>query len=144
MSAGEFSAEVVEVIWTRDGGCCAMCGRSLLATRRGYPAYEGGWSVQHREARGAGGVKSRKGRVRRPWLVLPSNGALMCGDGVSGCHGDVETRERAEGRRLGFVVSANGVRRPSEVPVRHAVHGWVLLDDVGGWSVVDEPEEAAA
>lgn len=143
VKVGEFPAGVVKLIWIRDQGACAMCGRSLVATRRGYPDYEGGWSVQHREARGKGGASRKYGRVARPWLTLASNGVLMCGDGVTGCHGDVETRERARGFALGFVVSAIGVRRPASVPIKHAAHGWVTLDDVGGWDPAEAPEEEA-
>lgn len=124
---GEFSPDVVETIWNRDQGRCGMCGKQLDRDRRGAPGFAGGWSIQHREARGKGGVKRK---AARPWLTLPSNGLLMCGDGVSGCHGDVETKHRAWGLAFGFVVSVHRVRRPAEVPVKHAVHGWVrLLDD---------------
>ncbi len=136
---GEFSPEVVQVIWERDRGCCAKCGRRLREYMRGQLGPIGGWSVQHREARGAGGV-GRKGA--RPWLTRASNGVLLCGDGTTGCHGDVETRERAAARELGFVVSATGIRRPASVPILHALYGWVLLDDEGGYRAVDEHGEA--
>lgn len=143
MKVGEFPADVVTLIWIRDQGSCAMCGRALLATRRGLPDYEGGWSVQHREARGKGGAPRKHGRDVRPWLTRASNGVLMCGDGVTGCHGDVETRNRAGGFALGFVVSAIGVRRPASVPIKHALHGWVTLTDAGGFEPAEAPEEEA-
>lgn len=134
---GEFPPDVVDTIWDRDKGRCAMCGKRLDRERRGAPGHAGGWSIQHREARGKGGVKRKNAR---PWLTLASNGVLMCGDGVSGCHGDVETKHREWARAFGFVVSALRVFRPAEVPIKHAVYGWVLLLDDG---TVESAEAAA-
>ncbi|KAA9110161.1 hypothetical protein [Microbacterium rhizomatis] len=139
MTAGEFAPDVVELIWDRDQGRCVDCGVQLRRERRAE-AFDG-WSVQHREARGTGGGK----RGRRPWLVLASNGGLMCGTGTTGCHGDTETKRRGRAYALGFAIKT-GIRRPSEIPMRHAVRGWVLLDDEGGWEPVEAPrgQEMAA
>jgi hypothetical protein len=63
----------------------------------------------------------------------------MCGDGATGCHGRTETRDRARAYALGYAIRA-GVRLPAEVPMLHAVHGWVLLDDEGGWVPVEAPD----
>lgn len=126
---GEFSPATVQLIWDRDKGRCVLCGDRLVWERRG----PGGWSVHHREDRGMGGVKkARPGRVQpRAYLALPSNGILLCGDGVAGCHGKV-TREEVPDE-LGFTVSRIGIRRPVEVRISHFIHGWVRLDDAGGW-----------
>lgn len=132
----EFTPATVEMIWERDRGRCAMCGRWLVRTHRGET-----WSVHHREDRGMGGVKrARKGRVQpRAHLALAANGVLLCGTGTTGCHGDVTDEEVPE--RLGFSVSRIGIRRPVDVPLKHFLHGWVLLDNYGGYAPADEPDE---
>jgi hypothetical protein len=113
------SPEVVALVWERDGGRCAVCAATCTG-ERGFD-----WSVQHRLRRGAGGT-------RRPWVNLPGNLILMHGHGTSLCHGDVE-RQRQWARDHGYRV-VDGVVRPADVPVSHAVHGLVLLDDEGGWT----------
>lgn len=140
---GEFKSATVELIWDRDGCRCALCGIGLAWALRGMP-FTRGWSVHHREDRGQGGVKrARPGREQpRAYLALPSNGVLLCGTGTTGCHGEV-TRNRVPAR-LGFTVARIGIRRPVEVPIKHYLHGWVLLDNDGGWTAVEEPAEAAA
>lgn len=140
---GEFKPATVVAIVERDRGRCALCGRSLSlrAQTRGWE-----WSVHHREDRGAGGVKrARKGREQpRAYLALAANGVLLCGSGTAGCHGEVTRNEVPA--RLGFRVPRIGIRRPVDVPLKHYVHGWVLLDNNGGWTPVEEPdaEEIAA
>lgn len=136
---GEFSDATVEVIWERDKGCCVDCGQPQRRERRGEAF--GGWSVQHRAARGKGGT-SRGSRLR-PWLTRAANGVIMCGTGTTGCHGRAETRDRARAFDLGFAVRT-GVTLPASAPLRHAVHGWVLLDEEGGWTPVEAPEGLAA
>lgn len=126
-----FSGEVVELIWNRDGGCCVKCGHPQDRERRGDVA--GGWSIQHREARGRSGSKGR------PHLALASNGAILCGTGTTGCHGEVEA-DLEKAREQGYSVSALGIRRPADVPMLHALFGRVWLDDKGGWST--EPPTA--
>lgn len=142
---GEFKSATVGLIWERDAGRCALCGRWLDWSLRAEP-FVNGWSVHHREDRGQGGVKrARPGREQpRAYLALPANGVLLCGTGTTGCHGEV-TRNRVPAR-LGFTVARIGIRRPEKVPIKHYRHGWVLLDNDGGWAPVEEPEteEAAA
>jgi len=135
----EFKPATVEKIWDRDRGCCAKCGKPLVWDRRG-PGF-GGWSVHHREDRGQGGVKrASKGRVQpRAYLALAANGVLLCGDGVTGCHGEI-TRNKVPAR-LGFRVPRIGIRRPVDVPLLHALHGWVRLNNDGGYAPADEPDE---
>ncbi len=111
--------ETVETVWERDRGTCVVC-KQPIAGERGRD-----WSVQHRLRRGAGGT-------RRPWVNLPGNLVLMCGDGARGCHGAVTnnpTLAAANGYRV-----VDGQRRPADTPILHAVHGRVLLADDGTWT----------
>jgi hypothetical protein len=51
------------------------------------------------------------------------------------CHRDVTLNtNRAEALAEGWALELNACTDPATVPVRHAVHGWVLLDTAGGWS----------
>lgn len=113
----------VDKVKTRDWGACARCGRYVLNGQRGRD-----WSVHHRRPRGSGGTSLG-------WVNLPGNLILLCGSGVDGCHGHIESN-RDEARAQGFLVNLNGKDVPSMVPVVHAVHGVVLLDDAGGIELV--------
>lgn len=76
------------------------------------------------------------GGDRRPEVKTAANGLLLCGSGVTGCHGWVESH-RAEAMSLGLLL------RRSEVPVLVPVtlrRGRVLLDDIGNYI----PTEGAA
>ena len=107
-----------DLVWSRDRGCCVRCGAALVGAR-GLS-----WSVHHRRPRAMGGSKL-------PWVDKPGNLIALCGNGVDGCHGWIESH-RAFARGSGFLVSANGQRNPVEVPIHHSIHGLVLLDDLGG------------
>lgn len=120
------SKKTVEVVWTRDQGSCARCGRGLHRDDRGWS-----WSVHHRAPRGAGGSKA-------VWINLPSNLILLCGSGTTGCHGRVE-KDRAQAENLGFIVR-RGVHIPTEIPVAHALYGVVFLTDRGTTNIYP-PEE---
>lgn len=109
---------VVEIVTDRDLRRCARCYTPITG-ERGRD-----WSIHHRRPRGMGGS-------RVPWVNKPGNLLLLCGSGVTGCHGWVESN-RDEARKLGFLVSALGTDIPSHVPVWHSAHGWVLMDDYGG------------
>lgn len=113
------SPAVVELVWERDSGRCAACAGAITG-ERGIA-----WSVQHRLPRQAGGT-------RRPWINLPGNLVLLHGHGSSLCNGDVES-DRARWTAAGFLVR-QGVTRPADVPIEHAVHGRVLLADDGTWT----------
>ena len=106
-----------EKVWERDAGQCVRCGLALVGAR-GLS-----WSVHHRRPRGSGGSKLK-------WVDLPGNLILLCGSGVTGCHGWVESH-RAVARDKGWLVPLNGIRLPSAVPVHHALHGVVVLNDMG-------------
>ncbi len=110
-------AEVEEqfhLLLTRSGGLCEGQGPQCLAAhQRGYV-----WdmprervSIQHRRAQGMGGTSLAETNQLGNWL-------LLCGTGVTGCHGWVETTEagRAEGKRRGLVVM-HDYRDGEPVPV---------------------------
>ena len=112
----------VELVWERDGGRCARCGAGLQRSARGT-----GWSLHHRRPRGMGG--SRVG-----WVNLPPNLVLLCGSGVTGCHGWVESN-RAEAIELGWLVSRIGVQTAAEIPVAYWDGTLRFLDDTGGYTL---------
>lgn len=125
--------EVLQDLLTRGGGRCEATtpncvapGGVLLGMQRGQV------SIQHRRARGSGGT--RDGEVHCLGNLL-----LLCGDGVRGCHGWVECRERAAAEERGLWVR-RGVTPPWEVPVILGSGRVVRLDRVApvateiGWS----------
>jgi hypothetical protein len=116
-----FPADVVVLIWERDGGWCARCGRGLLLERRGP---DGDWAIHHREPRGRYGIKGR------PWVNLAANGVCLCNE----CHAEVEASRR-DALDAGWLVSALGRMRPAEKAIQHARHGFVRLDNKGGWEL---------
>jgi hypothetical protein len=67
------SRKVRLMIVRRDGYCCVACG--IYIGDRPF-------SIQHRVARGQGGTNS------------PSNLVVLCGSGITGCHGRCEQRDR--------------------------------------------------
>jgi hypothetical protein len=79
------------------------------------------YSIHHRKPRGMGSALEE--------INQPSNLMLLCGSGVSGCHGWVESN-RKEAMREGFLVSRYD--DPCHVPV---ITPWGLtkyLSDDGG------------
>lgn len=105
----------VDAVLGRDDWRCLGCGDPLCG-RRGIE-----YSVHHRKRRSQGG-DNRK-----------SNLVSLCGHGTSGCHGNVHS-EIARARQAGFLLRST--ENPAEVPLEHAVHGTILLDDLGGWESV--------
>lgn len=101
-------------VYTRDGGRCVRCG-----TERSVE----GWSVHHRKPRGMGGSKNN------PFIDELANLLLLCGSGVSGCHGHVE-RHREEGYLTGFLV--HRAHDPEEVIVK-THRGWRRYLNDGTW-----------
>jgi hypothetical protein len=108
----------VDLVLARDGNRCARCGNHVHG-ERGY-----GWSIHHRRPRGSGGTSLG-------WVNTPGNLLTLCGSGTTGCHGWCETH-RETARHHGFLVPRNAYYTAAQVPVLHAVYGWVLLDDAGG------------
>lgn len=117
MSGGAFSKATVALIVRRDGDCCALCGGPITGVR-GFD-----WSVHHRCPRGQGGTSLA-------WVGSSANGLLLHGHGTAGCHGWVESHRDAA-TSSGFLVPRNGRMVASDIPIRHAIHGWVLLRDDG-------------
>lgn len=69
------------------------------------------------------------GGDRRPEVKTAANGLLLCGSGVTGCHGWVE-ENRATAYELGLLL------RRHQIPVEEPVtlrRGRVLLDDIGNY-----------
>jgi hypothetical protein len=85
-----------EQVITRAGGSCERCRQTL----------RGSWSIHHRLPRGMGGTKTPDDAYR---LVM------LCGSGVTGCHGWVESN-RAEATEQGWLIR-HGVTKPVDVPV---------------------------
>jgi hypothetical protein len=102
--------EARRLVRERSGGVCEICG-SQKAT-----------NYQHRKARGQGG----------PWTA--SNGIDVCGMGNAfGCHGYLH-QNPALACEAGWTVKSWGDEKA--VPAQ-LVHGVVLLDDEGGFEVLD-------
>ncbi|MEU8334856.1 hypothetical protein [Micromonospora tulbaghiae] len=112
-------AATVALVIERDRGCCVRCGRYVAGGVRGRD-----FSIQHRRARGAGGT-------RRADTNGPQSLIVLCGSATTGCHDHVE-RNRVEARGFGWAVRQSD--DPAVVPVRHAVHGLVLLSADGSFT----------
>jgi len=101
------SRDVRQVVLDRASGCCELCTRIL------HDGYE--WvdvhSFHHRQPRRMGGTS-------RPEANSPSNLLLLCGSGVTGCHGRVE-RDRELATALGWLVPMG--QDPSTIPANIAV-----------------------
>lgn len=117
---------VVALVWERDQGSCARCGTGLLFEDRGF-----GWSVHHRSPRGMGGSKA-------PHVNRPANLVTLCGSGVTGCHGWVESH-REQATTDGWLVSRHGRVLPMYVALFDAVGNRFWLDDYGGRD--EQPEQ---
>ncbi len=97
------------IVRQRDGHRCQMCGASVL----NIPS-----SVHHRRRRGMGGSAL---------LERASNLVRLCGDGVRGCHGFVESN-RTHAGEIGWLLGF--LDNPESTPLL-CFDGWHLLDDSG-------------
>jgi len=120
------SAATLQVVTERDYGRCASCGL-LIVGERGRD-----WSLHHRRPAGMGGDRS-------PMSHGPANLVLLHGSGVTGCHGHVESA-RSGAYDLGLLVHRS--HNPALTPIEHAVHGYVLLTEDGGWKPAPKGEAA--
>lgn len=111
----------INVVWARDLSRCFRCAIMLHYG-------QGGYSIHHRQPRGMGGS-------RDPAINDPANLLLLCGSGVTGCHGWVESN-RPEATDLGLLVSRNSRYSPIEVPVQRWGGQMVRLDADGGIEIV--------
>lgn len=97
----------------RSGACCEarVPGWCLADARTGSVEQLPRWrvSIHHRRARGMGGT-------RREDTHDPANLMLLCGDGVSGCHGWATVGNVVEATRRGIVVPLSCLD-PAGVPV---------------------------
>ncbi|UOR02019.1 hypothetical protein MUN77_01415 [Leucobacter allii] len=124
-----FTPTVVDAVFERDKGRCAKCGRQWH--RHSKRGELGGWDMQHRMARGSGGSKNN------PAVGDVSNAIIVC----RLCHLEIEGRWRTDAWFFGFAISRIGIRNPWDVPIRHAVHGWVRLTQEGGFEKCDPPDD---
>lgn len=116
------TARVRHIVIERDQHRCALCGQQISE----WPGY----SLQHRRARGMGGS-------RREDTNLPANLIVCCGSATNpACHQFLESHP-GEAMRLGFRLSQ--MESPANVAVKHALFGWVYLDNDGGYVPVEEP-----
>lgn len=107
------------LVKTRDGDCCARCGFPVPGPRGG--------NVHHRRSRGAGGSSD-------PQINKASNLVLLCGSPMDFCHGAITRNDgREQALADGWVLNLNSTIDPATVPVRHHLHGLVLLDNHGGY-----------
>ena len=81
-----------------------------------------GWSVHHRVPRGMGGSKN-------PMLHETANLILLCGSGVTGCHGWVESN-RDQAKKTGFLLYK--VDSAPEIPFTDNKGITWIIDNEGG------------
>lgn len=118
--------QVMFLLITRSGGLCEGRTPRCLASPDGqlHRLPRERVSIQHRRARGMGGGHTGDEHVLANLLVL-------CGTGVSGCHGWVETAERDLALRRGLWIRhdyRDGVLvAPEEYPLQLASGRRVLL-----------------
>jgi hypothetical protein len=115
--------ETVSGVVDRDAGHCVRCGDPVFGARGE------GWSIQHRKKRSAGVDNSA------------SNLVLVCGNGVTGCHGWIEDHPTQAAHEGGWSVSRYA--EPAQVPVLiRSGFGerWVYL---GADGYRDDPPEVA-
>lgn len=93
--------KVRELVWTRDGASCARCGISIL----NRPS-----SIHHRKPRGMGGT-------RDPRINDPRNLVRLCGSGVTGCHGRIESNRTAAMEKGWLIRSLDDLDRPLITPL---------------------------
>jgi hypothetical protein len=112
----------------RAGGVCERCGH-VLRGPRGLA-----WSVHHRRPRGMGGS-------HRAHTTCACNLVLVCGSGVTGCHGWIESHRKAA-KVHGWLVSQYQ-DEPSKWPLaRHG--GTVVLNCDGSFLPHEEDLERAS
>lgn len=107
------SQRVCDLVDMRDEYRCVRCG---------HPFHWAGFSRHHRHLRSH----------PYPRLHEASNLILLCGSGTNGCHEWVHAH-RLEAATYGWIVSGFD-DHPEQVPILTKQHGWVLLDDEGGWT----------
>ncbi len=107
----KFTEKTRKVIAERAKGVCEMCGMVIFEAAQ----------IHHRQARGMGGTKKLESRSAANGLYLHFK-----------CHEKIE-RHRATAYENGWLV--HKWEDSTEIPVL-MVDNWVLLDDDGGFRVV--------
>lgn len=107
------SEETRQMIFDRANFKCERC-------KGGPDAF--GWSVHHR-------VPRRMGGSRDEMLHKPANLILLCGSGVSGCHGWVESY-RDKAKHQGYLL--HQVSSAEEIPFIDSRGNPWLIDNEGG------------
>lgn len=102
--------------YERDNGGCVVCDRPAESTH-------------HRQGRSG------------PDPHRLANLLTVCGDGVRGHHGEIHANPAAA-YAYGRMVPRLGIRTPEETPVL-THHGWVLLDNDGGYTATNPMKETA-
>lgn len=91
------------------------------------------FSVHHRRPRRMGGTKRADANAAQNLLIL-------CGSGVTGCHGWVESN-RTEAYSRGYLLYDRD--NPAEHPFKDGEGRWWLLDEEGGRTIyksIDSPQ----
>ena len=107
------------LIHERDGGRCQRCTRIIGSGPR---------SLHHRRPRGMGGSR---------YANTAANLILLCGSGVTGCHGWVESN-RFRAKQLRFLIPQG--HDPARTPLYRFMRSWEQPTDTG-WVPVDPPED---
>lgn len=107
------NTETRRTVLRRDGWKCAICNREIDSHWSGY-------SIHHRIPRSH----------PFPGLHEPANLILLCGSGTTGCHGWVHAHPAAA-YRMGWLV--HNWQTPEHTPLYSHDHGWILLDQHGGY-----------
>ncbi|WP_300680716.1 hypothetical protein [Nocardioides sp.] len=97
------------LVKARAEGRCERCATRVLSLddqARTWPVYP--YSIHHRIPRGMGGTS-------RPELNQPGNLVLLCGTGVDGCHGWIESHRHAAAE-AGWLLPTS-TADPTTVPV---------------------------
>ena len=130
LTRGEWD-EITLRLLVRSGGLCEARTPACLAAPDGRLGERRDgrvvrYSRHHRVPRGAGGSAEDDQHALDRLL-------LLCGDGVAGCHGHVESY-RAEAFARGLLVSQHETD-PASVPLELAGGRRVLLDAFGGFYI---------
>ena len=111
------------LVLTRDGHACVCCGRSIVGQV---------YSLQHRKRRSQGGDNS------------PCNLITVLGDGTSGCHARIDSRQDPHDAARGY--TCQSWEDPASVPVMYFDEsgcGVTFYLEADGGLTVDAPVGAA-
>jgi hypothetical protein len=81
--------------------------------------------------------RKKRSHLPKDQQWCPTNVVYLCGDGVRGCHGLIESRPN-DAEKLGFHIRPWG--DPEEIPIKRLRSEWVILLPDGGVTDSDGPE----